>query len=616
MRIALAALACIVLGTTAQAEQGFYIAPHLNNITPDGCTLIWEAEEAHAGTVEYGLDTSYGMSVDAEEALKINRVRMTDLKPETEYFYRVSCGDDVLESSFTTAPAEQRPITFVMIGDPRRWGERWEETDMEAHAAQWDPEFYLTQGDLVPNGHVYDQWPEHFERFGGISHKLWLATARGNHEGSQIFDPENDWFAQYHELPGDGEPFAKFSWGNTTIVLISFEQTAASPKWLNEHVPNFDTQYTILAHHFPTYCTGYYSPVDQRKELAQSTMRPLAHAIDTLDIDLDLAGHTHIYERLYPLKDGKRNDREGTTFITNGGDIGGNFPEYFTAQGDDEKTMDQPTYTVFHMGEDQIWFRTFAWHRQNEEITQIDYNIIWKDEAVPQAVFAKLDGAEGDELLSVIEDLGALVYAPAAEALLPYLEDDDANLRQTTMRAIRRISNVDQSEALLPFLHDDDVMVRREAARALEIAMDPALTPKVIAEAKDPAQDDATRISLIGALQFHAPEDAVTEATIEILNADDRAPNEVRERASYALARTATEADIDRIAAMFREEAWPYVTLRLGFALNALTGRRQSLDDKAPIGRSKPGEERDQFIETWKDWYERQQAKKAEKDAA
>ncbi len=601
----------LMAALAAQAEQGFYIKPHLNNITPDGCTLIWEAAEPQQGVVEYGLDANYGMTAEADEALKINRVRMTGLKPETEYFYKVTCGDDVLESTFITAPGESRPITFIMIGDSRRWGTRWEETDMATHAEQWDPEFYITQGDLVPNGHVYDQWPEHFNRFKTINHRYWMATARGNHEGSQIFDPENDWFAQYHELPGDGEPYAAFTWGNTTFVLISFEQTAASPKWLKENVPTFDSQYTILAHHFPVYCTGYYSPADQRKELAQSTMRPLAMTIDQLDIDLDLAGHTHIYERLYPLKDGKRNDREGTTFITNGGDIGGNFPEYFTAQGDDKKTMDQPTYTVFHMGEDRIWFRTFAWHRQHEEIAQIDYGVIWKDEAVPQAVFAKLDGAEGEELLAVIEDLGAMAYAPAAKALLPYMESGDAAVRQTAMKAIRRISNVDESASLLPFLQDEDLLVRREAARSLEIAMDPVLTPKVIAEATNKEQDEQTRISLIGALQFHAPAEAATDVLVDLLDTADRAPVPVRERAAYALARTAGEADIERIAAMFREEQWPYVTLRLGFALNELTGRRQSLDDKAPIGRSKPGDERDEFIERWIEWYEKQKAKEA-----
>ena len=58
-----------------------------------------------------------------------------------------------------------------------------------------------------------------------------MVTARGNHEGSQMRDVENDWFAKYHELPGEGEPFAAFDWGNTHFVLISYESTPVAAPW-------------------------------------------------------------------------------------------------------------------------------------------------------------------------------------------------------------------------------------------------------------------------------------------------------------------------------------------------------------------------------------------------
>lgn len=280
---------------TAQDEsdqQGFYIAPHLNNITKTTCTIIWESRQADIGTLHYGLEGSTDQQISDTEATKIHRLQMTDLKPETVYSYKVTCGDDTLESTFKTAPATARAITFAMIGDSRRWSDRWQATRMWEHVDQWNPEFYVTQGDLVPNGHVYEQWPEHFDRFEAINHRLWMATARGNHEGSQIFDPENDWFARYHELPGDGEPYAAFTWGNTHFVLISYEQTAGSYKWLNEHLPTVDAQYKVLAHHFPVFCTGYFGADDSRKEMGGSTMRRLAKTIFDNDIDLDLAGHT------------------------------------------------------------------------------------------------------------------------------------------------------------------------------------------------------------------------------------------------------------------------------------------------------------------------------------
>jgi len=609
LRLALAV--CVgALSGVAAGEQGFYIRPHLNNITQTGATLIWETHEPDQGVIEYGRDGEYARKAEGAPDKNIHRVRMTGLEGGKEYNYRVQAGDDGQEASVKTAPAEPRPITYVVMGDSRRWGDRLGKTEMAQHAEQWDPEFYINNGDLVGNGHVYEQWPEHFQRFHSLSKRKLVVTARGNHEGSSIFDKENDWFGKYHELPGDGEPYASFTWGNTHFVLISFEQTPGAGDFLDEHMPDVDSKYTVAVQHYPVYCTGYFSPDDSRKAWGQQ-LNALARGIDRHDIDLDIAGHTHIYERLFPLKDGKRNDREGCTYIVNGGDIGANYPEYFSAVTDNRYTMDQPTYTVVHMGSDRVWYRTFVWSKVDEEITEIDYNVIWDDEAVPKAEFEKLEDAEGEELMAAIEALGAMMYQPAAKALVPYLEDRPEAVRRAAAKAIRAIGNGDVSPKLVPYLNDDDLVVRRQLARALEIAMDPDLTAQVAKEVVDAEQDQDTRISLIGALQFHASAAAAKETMLELLELERREPARVRQRAAYALKRVVTEEDIDLIADMFRDEPARYVTLRLAFTLNELSGRRQNVDDDSAIGLSEPGEARDEFIDTWLDWYE-----KHKKDAA
>lgn len=601
MRLLLLAALALPLTAAAQDQETFYIAPHLNNITEDGVTLIWETIEPLPAVVRYGQAGTLDKSVEATGESKIQRVRISGLEAETEYSYRVETGSLVQESTFKTAPAAQRPITFILIGDSRRWEDRWAETKMEEHAARWNPEFYLTMGDLVVNGHSYDLWPEHFNRFKGITNKLWIVTARGNHEGSQIFDPKNDWFMQYHELPGEGEPYAAFDWGNTHFVLISFESTIASTEWLNEHLASVDNKYTVLAQHFPVYCTGYAGPGDSRKEFGDDAFKPLADTIDKFNVDLDLAGHTHIYERLHAIREGKRDDRNGATYVVNGGDIGANYPDWFTAVADDEETMDKPTYTVFQMEDDRISFRTFCWGKKEEAVIEIDYSIIWKDEEIPKAALAKLSDAQGDELLGVIADLGAMRYEPAAEALLPLLGQTDAAVREKAAQAIRAIGTASVSSALLPYLHDENLTVRRQVARALEVAMDSALAVEVAKAAADPAQDEATRVALLGALQFHAPPAMATETLLGILRAEGESER-VRERAVYALSRTAAADDVPVLAELFKQEEQPYVTLRLAFALNKLSGRAQSLDGKAPLARSKPGEERQVFIDKWFSW--------------
>ena len=599
------------LSTPAHAAQDFHIIPHLNNITKDGATLIWESKEPQDGAVQYGLTENLDKTATGEAGATIHRIRIEGLEAETKYHYSVKCGDTVRPGSFTTAPATARPITFLLIGDSRRWSNRWEETKMADHIAQWNPEFYLTMGDLVPSGHNYDQWPEHFNRFEDVIGDMWMVTARGNHEGSQVFDQDQDWFAKYHELPGDGEPLSDFTWGNTHFSLISFEQTAsqATVEWLDKNLPTQDAKWKVTAHHFPVYCTGYESPVDKRKEMGTSTFKPLADSLDRNNVTLDLAGHTHIYERLHAIRDGKRNDKEGTMYVINGGDIGANYPDWFTATNDYGKPYDQPTYTVFHMGEDRVWFRTFCWSKETEAIIEIDYHIMWRDEAIPQAVLAKLDGAEGKALLDTVIELGGLSYGPAAPKLIPFLKEDDQTLRRATATAIRQIGTDSVSGDLVAYLNDNDLHVRQEVARALEIAMTPEVTPAVVAAIKDGNQDITTRVNLIGALQFNGDTTATNALLLELLK-DSGVETKVRDRAAYALTNTIGADQVDEVFALFRAEKEEYVMARLAFTLNQLTGRIQN--PESAMSKSKPGDGRDKYIKKWRDWMEKQ----AEKDKA
>lgn len=178
--------------------------------------------------------TRSGPPVD-ESIAKIHRVRIDGLQPDATYHYRITAGEHQAASHFKTAPSAPRPTTLVLVGDSRRWGERLEETGMADHALQWNPEFFVNTGDLVPEGHKYEQWPDHFKRYENFNHQYMIVTVCGNHEGSRLRDKANDWFSKYHEFPGDGEPYASFDWGNTHFVTISHEDIKKSPEWLDAH---------------------------------------------------------------------------------------------------------------------------------------------------------------------------------------------------------------------------------------------------------------------------------------------------------------------------------------------------------------------------------------------
>ena len=150
--VALCALAILATATAVSAES-FYIRPHLQNITADGATVIYQTDVDGRATVEYGPEGNFDQSVESAEDATIRKVRITGLEPESTYSYRVTVGDEAFESRFKTAPLpdNDREIVFVVFGDSRRWDNRFEETAMAQHALQWDPEFFVINGDLVNN---------------------------------------------------------------------------------------------------------------------------------------------------------------------------------------------------------------------------------------------------------------------------------------------------------------------------------------------------------------------------------------------------------------------------------------------------------------------------------
>ncbi len=89
-----------------------YIAPYLQNVTPDGITVMWETTEPVVGTVEFGEAGSFRGRATEPEPRTIHEVHIAGLEASTKYDYRVRYADRILApASFTTAPHLARPIT-------------------------------------------------------------------------------------------------------------------------------------------------------------------------------------------------------------------------------------------------------------------------------------------------------------------------------------------------------------------------------------------------------------------------------------------------------------------------------------------------------------------------
>jgi hypothetical protein len=560
----------------AEASPGpFKVRPYLQNASPDAITIVWQARDAAApgtATVEYGRHSDqpgYPDKATGPARDSIRKVRITGLQAGTCYDYRVREQDAVATGTFTTAPASTDHVRFAVLGDSRFWGEAWEHSRYPEHLLANGPEFLLHMGDLVSKGSDATTWPPHFRRFESLTGGLCLFPIRGNHEGDPRSKPgETDWFTRYFDLPG-GEPLSSFDWGNIHFSLITFTATREGPDLLAADLAKTTRPWKVVLFHYPVYTTGYYDYADSRR----SEGTPAFEAVcDRFKVDLMLTAHTHIYERCFAMRAGRRDDRNGTVYLVQGGDVGGNFPARWTARLVTE--MDRPHYTLIDIRNDVMELRTFGLapgdgkKGRDARIHEVDRYIRWHDEARPRQALAELEAASGPARLSLIRELGAMVYAPAAPSLTKLLADPDENIRRAAALALEDIADPLTASALLPDLKHPDEEVREHLARAIEKAMPVELAGEVKTLVLDPGLSPKVRAKLLGALVLHAP-DSAKEPALKCLQEAD---GDLRARAADAIRRTAVRADVPLLIGLFEREQDEFVAGSLATALNRLTG--------------------------------------------
>jgi len=583
----------------------FLVAPHVNDVSNDSVVLIWETEEPCESMVTYGLHADALETIAVSDNDTIQKVRLTGLESDSIYIYQVKAGDTIVESRFVTAPATARSITFVLTGNTYAWDKKFEESKMWAHMAQWSPEFILNSGNLVESANEPDAWRAHFNRFAPLLKNTWMLTARGNNDGRLLGNRDTDWFARYHALPGDDKAFSSFTWGNTHVIVVANESILAVPEYLDKHMASIDAPHVILLTHTPVYCSGHLSAIDAKKELAQGPKKAVADALDKHGIRLHLSGGTPVYERTHALRDGLRDDQNGTVYVVNAG-IGGHYPEWFTATGDQIAGISSPTYTVFRMDEDKVWLRTYAWKASERAFTEIDYRILWKDANEPVSILHNLREAEDTRTrLNAIELLGALAYTPAAETLMVYLQPQyDLSERRAAAKALYQLADEATAPQLLPFLNDTDADIRHHIALALASCATRELTLTLGEMAVDTSRDTNVRIAMMGAVHRHGPEYYTADIAERILM-QPNVPETLIDRAAYAMADSAQRIDFEMVLERVHEISTQNALLWLGGALNSLSSGEIDISLDSPILRSHPGDERLEYIEQWQYFMER-----------
>ncbi len=318
-----------VVAIQKTSQQQFVVKPYLQFGTQTSMTVMWQTSQPGSSVLHYGETADCSQMIEIDEAKSIHTVKLTDLKPETQYFYRAETlgadGSGTFSDGYTfcTAVHEQTPFAFAVISDTQ--GNPKVSGQISKLAWAQRPSFALHAGDLVDTGTVDSHWTQHF--FPGMEElicRVPFYPVLGNHEqnAKNYFD--------YMSLP-DPEYYYQFQYGNAHFFMIDSNRNvdpgSEQYRWLDEQLAASDSTWKFVCHHHPLYSSDEndYGDLWQTNQSSRGDLRvrQLASLYEKHNVDLVWNGHIHSYERTWPVREGKAQEDGAPIYIIAGGGGGG-----------------------------------------------------------------------------------------------------------------------------------------------------------------------------------------------------------------------------------------------------------------------------------------------------
>jgi predicted phosphodiesterase len=332
--VAIAALRNEPLGASLAPESvvaadgpgpGFVIEPYLQFATRTGMTVMWETDAPCSAVVEYG--TTYPPKLTARSGpATVGEVALTSLEPNTKYFYRVVCTDAegrTLEGkplTFSTACDSGDAYSFAVIGDTQR------NPTVTGKVAKlmWErrPSFAIHLGDVVDDGPAKVQWTgDLFKPCAELFARVPLYPCIGNHE------KDHEHYYKYFALPKPEYRYS-FKYGNAEFFVLDtntkrdLSQKGEQYRWLDRALAASGARWKFCFHHHPAYSSDDNDFGDSWKgptTAGDTRLRDLVGLYEKHNVDVVFNGHIHVYERTWPVRGGKVDQKAGVTYVTSGG---------------------------------------------------------------------------------------------------------------------------------------------------------------------------------------------------------------------------------------------------------------------------------------------------------
>jgi predicted phosphodiesterase len=278
--------------------------------------IRWETDQKVDHKIKYGLNRSLKSSQKAQLIGEIYnhylfQAILEDLKANAKYYYRIEFPKQKGPvDSLRTAPDQKSSFEFVAFGDSRSNPRIF--NLLSKQVKQLQPDLIINMGDLVADGGDYQQWNEHFfdvaaEVIGYIPH----VSCLGDHEGGD----DNGALFRYFFLPQlpVEELWFSFDYGPAHFVALDYRYPDSEKMldWFKKDMSQTSAKWKFVYMHRPCYNLGGH-----RSNWGAPQWQKLFR---DYQIDIVFAGHSHQYERFFPVRPSQEPDSWPVTYITTGG---------------------------------------------------------------------------------------------------------------------------------------------------------------------------------------------------------------------------------------------------------------------------------------------------------
>lgn len=304
---------------------GIVRGPWLQSATPTSVIVRWRTDVTAGSAVRFGPSPQQLMGLVQRMTLVTeHELRLTNLTPDTVYYYAIGTPAATVAEGpdfyFKTPPpvGSRRRTTIWALGDSGTANvnaENVRDAYYRFRGVQYT-DLCLLLGDNAYNAGLDSEYQRAvFEMYPRMLPQTVIWPTCGNHETDQssTLDASIPYY-QVFTMPRNGEAggvpsgteaYYSFDYGNIHFVCLDAMTSSRSPTepmltWLQEDLNSTDQEWIIAFWHHPPYSKGSHdSDASTRQTEIRENIVPI---LESHGVDLVLCGHSHAYERSFPLR--------------------------------------------------------------------------------------------------------------------------------------------------------------------------------------------------------------------------------------------------------------------------------------------------------------------------